>query len=254
MIGPDDRDGETANTDSGEEPTGADTAGNGPVAGRLHRRWWRRHRMLTVTGLALVVAALVVGGCNLWVRMSAASHEYTVADAPSAPVAIVFGAGLRPDGSPSPALQGRLDDAAALYRRGTVRVLLVSGDNGTAAHDEPTAMREYLVAQGVPAAKVVRDFAGFDTWDTCVRAKKIFGVDRALVVTQQYHLPRAIFLCRQAGIDADGAADPHVEGMRNSFTLREIPADVKAAWDAMRGPAPKFLGPAESGVRNALGS
>ena len=133
-------------------------------------------------------------------------------------------------------------------------MLLVSGDNGTTSHDEPTAMRDYLVQHGVPSDKVVLDYAGFDTWDSCVRAKKIFGVDRALVVTQQFHLARAVFLCRPAGIDADGVADAHDVGNRVSFALREIPAAVKAGWDAILHPDPRFLGAPEPGVRLALNS
>ena len=223
-----------------------------PPPAKSSMSWWRRWRPLWVTGLVVALTIVVVGGCNLWVRGSAAAHEYTVAAAPSAPVGLVLGAGLRSDGTPSPALQARLDDAVSLYRLGKVSVLLVSGDNGTVTHDEPTAMRNYLVAQGVPESKVVRDFAGFDTWDSCTRAKRIFGVDRALVITQQYHLPRAVFLCRKAGIDADGVADPHTDATRLIFTLRELPADVKAAWDGVVRPDPKFLGAKESGVQDAL--
>jgi vancomycin permeability regulator SanA len=208
---------------------------------------WRRRILRSVVLLALL-GAVVVGASNLWVRLSAARYEHSVADAPSAPVALVLGAGLKPDGTPSPALQARLDDAARLYQLGKVKALLVSGDNGTVTHDEPTAMRDYLVAQGVPAGKVIRDYAGFDTWDSCVRAKKIFGVDRALVVTQQYHLPRAVFLCRRAGIDADGVADPHADAARLSFTLREIPAAVKAAWDAVATPVAEV--PRRHGARH----
>lgn len=214
---------------------------------------WRRPWIIALAAAAALLA-MVLGGSNLWVRLSASGHEYTVADAPSAPVALVLGAGLTPDGTPSAALQVRLDDAVALYSAGKVRVLLVSGDNGTPTHDEPTAMRDYLMQHGIPADKVVRDYAGFDTWDSCVRAKKIFGVNRALVVTQQFHLARAVFLCRQAGIDADGVADPHDAGNRVSFALREIPAAVKAAWDAILNPNPRYLGPTESGVQVALGS
>lgn len=200
---------------------------------------------------AVAVVALVVGGSYTWMRIAASGHEYTVAEAPSAPVALVLGAGLRADGSPSEYLAYRLDDAASLYRAGKVRVLLVSGDNGSTSHDEPNAMRDYLVAHGVPAAQVVRDYAGFDTWDSCSRAKRVFGLDRILVVTQTFHLPRAVFLCRQAGLNADGVANEHpVHGISNS--VREIPGSVKAAWDAVFRPDPTFLGPPEPGVRKAL--
>jgi vancomycin permeability regulator SanA len=117
-------------------------------------RWRRRRTVLLIVGAVVTTAVLVVGGSYAWVRFDASGHEFTVADTPSADVALVLGAGLRPDGSPSEYLQYRLDDAAALYAAGKVKVLLVSGDNRTADHDEPTAMRDYLTAHGVPANKV----------------------------------------------------------------------------------------------------
>lgn len=220
--------------------------GAAPTAALRRRRW-----ALVVLAM-LIVALVTVLGSVIWVRASTADHEYDVAGAPAAPVAIVFGAGISVTGDPTAALRVRLEDAAALYRAGKVKVLLVSGDNGTTSHDEPTVMRNYLVRLGVPSSKVVLDYAGFDTWDTCVRAKRIFGVDRALVVTQQFHLSRAVFLCRQAGIDADGAADPHPDEDKVIYHLREFPAAVKASWDALWQPNPKFLGQQENGIRTAL--
>jgi vancomycin permeability regulator SanA len=202
-------------------------------------------------GAVFGLALLVVGGSYAWTRMDAAGHEFSVAGAPTTDVAMVLGAGLRPDGTPSEYLRYRLDDAAALYAAGKVKVLLVSGDNRTTGYDEPTAMMSYLVAHGVPAEKVVRDFAGQDTYDSCVRAKQIFGVTRAIVVTLQFHLARAVFLCRQVGIDTDGVADEHPL-VGPGPTIREVPAAVKAAWDAVWQPDPRHLGPAETGVQTAL--
>ena len=118
----------------------------------------------------------------------------------AAPVAIVFGAGLW-NGEPSPYLAHRLDAAAALYDRGTVRAVLVTGDNSRHDYDEPDAMRAYLLRHGVPAHKIVSDYAGFDTWDSCSRAHRIFGVDRAVLVSQGFHIRRALALCTAAGVD-----------------------------------------------------
>lgn len=224
-----------------------------PAVAAPRRGWFRRHKMLTGVITTAVAGIAVVGAANIWVRADASAHTFRTADAPAAPVALVLGAGLLPDGTPSQYLRDRLDDAITLFRSGTVRALLVSGDNGTITHDEPTAMMEYLVAHGVPAAQVVRDYAGFDTYDSCLRAKKVFGVTRALVVTQEFHLPRAVFLCRQVGIDADGVADPHPGGVRTEFVLREVPGSVKAAWDAIWQPDPKFLGPFEPALGQAAG-
>lgn len=247
---------DTAGVDTaGEPPAGepaADEAPAGEPGSARGPRWFRRHPVVAGGVAVVVFGAAVLGSSFAWVRIDSSDHMYRTDTAPAAPVALVLGAGLLPDGSPSPYLRDRLDDAATLYRSGTVTALLVSGDNGTTTHDEPTAMRDYLVAHGVPAAQVIRDYAGFDTYDSCVRAKRIFGVSRALVVTQEFHLPRAVFLCRQAGIDAEGVADPHPGGVGLRFTLREIPAAVKASWDAIWEPDPKFLGRQETALAAAV--
>jgi vancomycin permeability regulator SanA len=133
-------------------------------------------------------------------------------------------------------------------------VVLVSGDNRFTNYDEPTAMADYLVAHGVPASKVVRDFAGRDTYDSCVRAREVFGVDRVLVVSQGYHLPRAVAICRTVGLDAEGVGDWTGERYRTEWRrgqVREVPAAVKAVLDVVSGRDP-VLGPPEPGVRDAL--
>lgn len=226
-----------------------DEHGSDGQAAQPHRA---RKRLLIVAGIGVVLIAVITVGSTWWVRASTAAYRHTLDDAPTTPVALVLGAGLLADGTPSPALRARLDDAIALVERGTVRVLLVSGDNGTVDHDEPTAMRDYLVAHGVPASKIVLDYAGFSTWDSCVRAKEVFGVRRVLIVTQPFHLPRAVFLCRHAGLDAHGAASDHPEADRTSFALRELLANVKATWTAIVHPSPKYLGPHETGIDDAL--
>lgn len=221
---------------------------------RLRRpRPRRRTVALVAGGLALVLAAPVV-----WVQ--AVGQTAVVADAAEVPdtsVALVLGAGLRPDGSPSTYLRRRLDAAADLYARGAVRVILVSGDATRADHDEPTAMRDWLVAGGVPAAAVVRDHAGVDTHDSCVRAHDVFGVDAAVVVTQTYHLRRALFSCAQAGIDVTGigVSAASVRPVQAAvWRLREVPASARAAWDAATDRAPAHGGPPEPGVEDALAS
>ncbi|MBU7599085.1 YdcF family protein [Streptomyces sp. P38-E01] len=187
-----------------------------------------------------------------WVRLSTEGKHSEPGEAPVAPVAVVFGAGLW-DEEPSPHLAQRLDTAAQLYTAGRVRALLVTGDNSREEYDEPGAMRRYLLGRGVPADRIVADHAGFDTWDSCTRAKRIFGVDRALVVSQGFHVPRAVALCRAAGVDAHGvrAAEPPGGG-RYVDRARELAAAVKAGFEAALTPDPRFLGPREQGVSRAL--
>jgi vancomycin permeability regulator SanA len=199
---------------------------------------------MTLCVLALAPAA--------WMHLSADSRIRTVADVPRSDVAVVFGAGLL-DGRPTPYLAHRLDTAATLYRTGKVKVLLVTGDNSTKDYDEPDAMDRYLTRHGVPGTQIVRDYAGFDTWDSCVRARKIFGVRQAVLVTQGFHVTRALTLCRAAGIDSYGVAvaEPHDATWYYGGT-REVPAAIKAALDVTFDPAPRFLGPTDHGVTRAL--
>ncbi|MCX5583052.1 SanA/YdcF family protein [Streptomyces erythrochromogenes] len=188
-----------------------------------------------------------------WMFTAADYRLRTTADVPRTSVAVVFGAGLFGNGEPSIFLASRLDAAAKLYREGRVKVVLVTGDNSTDHYDEPHAMRQYLTHRGVPDARIVSDYAGFDTWDSCVRAKEIFGVDRAILVSQGFHIRRAVALCQEAGIESYGvrAAD-HQDAVWYYSATRELFAAHKAALDAALEPDPQFLGPKEPGVERAL--
>ncbi len=155
-------------------------------------------------------------------------------EAPTEPVAIVFGAGLWSDGTPTPILQDRIATAADLYFSGRARKLLLSGDNRFVYYNEPEAMRQYALKLGVPDEALVLDYAGRRTYDTCYRAKAIFGVEKALVVTQRYHLYRAVYTCRALGIDATGVVadrQPYRTLPYIYWNLREILATSRALLD-----------------------
>ena len=225
-----------------------------PIIKRLLRRRWVR--LLAFAGIvAVVLGGATSAASELWVRGEASGHVYREAGVPAAPVALVLGSEVYADGSPSPFLAARLDIARRLLEAGKVRAILVSGDNMHFDYNEPGAMEVYLVARGVPATQVALDYAGFDTYDSCARAKQIFGVDQAIVVTQTYHVDRAVTLCRTLGIDATGVGDDSVriyrEPWRNSV-VRERGAVVKAAVDAVIRRDPVFLGRQVTTVRDAL--
>ena len=129
---------------------------------------------------------------------------YQEKDAPLSRVAIVFGAGLRRDGTPTPILRDRVETAANLYFSGKVEKILMSGDNRFEYYNEPESMRQYALSLGVPDAAIALDYAGRRTYDTCYRAKAIFGASEALLVTQKFHLPRALFLCNALGLKSYG--------------------------------------------------
>ena len=213
----------------------------------------RRGRV--VASLAGLVGLRLVGSLGPWVlvRAEAAGRVLAVAEVEPQEVALVLGAQVYADGTPSPYLRGRLDRGAELYRAGKVKVILVSGDNAEATYNEPDAMRGYLIASGIPESDVVADYAGFDTYDSCVRARKIFGVDRLVVVTQSYHLPRAIATCRLVGVDAVGVGDdsPVRDATWTYGSRRELLANYKMVWDVVSRRTPT-LGRYETSVDDAL--
>lgn len=191
--------------------------------------------------LALGVVAFVSPTVATWV--GASGRTFTVAEAPTTDVAIVFGAEVYPSGQPSPYVQGRLDVAIALYRTGRVQRLLMSGDDSAAHHHEPSSMKAYAVKAGIPADRIEVDAHGFDTYDTCVRARRVFGITRATVVSQTYHLPRAITTCRAVGVDAVGVGDSSVKATSarwGEFAARERLANIKMALDLLSGREPRL--------------
>jgi SanA protein len=177
--------------------------------------------------LILVISRLVTG---LYGR----PRIFNSTDIPVRRVAIVFGAGLWRNGTATPVLQDRVQTAAALYFAGKVEKLLMSGDNRFIDYNEPAVMRELAFSLGVPDEDIVLDFAGRRTYDTCYRAKAIFGLTEAILVTQAFHLPRAIYLCDLLGVDSVGvAADLRVYRKSSVlyWNMRELFATVGALWD-----------------------
>ncbi len=154
-------------------------------------------------------------------------------EVPHYKVAIVFGAGIKDDGTPSDMLKDRLITAAELYKAGKTDKILVSGDNRFENYNEPEAMYRYLTeVGGIPVDDVVKDFAGRRTYDTCARAKNIWGIDKALLISQEYHLIRAIFTCEAFGIESWGFSatkQPYI--FDKYFQLREFAAQYKAFID-----------------------
>lgn len=167
------------------------------------------------------------------------------AQAPQAQVAIVLGARVQPDGKMSAMLADRVSTGARLYLTGKVDKVLASGDHGTRGYDEVNAMRRGLLDAGVPDRDIFTDHAGFDTWSSMVRAQKVFGVESALVVTQGFHLPRAVWLGKRAGLDVHGvSSDLRGYGRQNSrSSVREWLARPKAVQEVAVGRDPRFLGP-----------
>lgn len=213
------------------------------------RRGKPRTGQLLLAVTALITAWIVyVVLAQWWVFATSSKWIYQrVGEVPAAPVGIVFGAKVYESGALSPVLEARVRAAVDLYHAGKVRKLLMTGDNGRASYDEVTAMKRRAVALGVPAVDVVRDFAGFRTFDSCYRAREIFGVDRAVLVTQAFHLNRAVFLARRLGMDAIGFTAPPgmPDSMIRASERRELLARAAAVSDTLLRRRPKYLGRSE---------
>jgi vancomycin permeability regulator SanA len=205
----------------------------------------RRRRFLQAAAVLAALAVAGTVGANVYVVRAAEGLAYDdVATVPARSVAIVFGAFVDVSRQPSSALADRLRSAVALYQEGRVTHLLMTGDNSRPEYDEVTVMRDFAIAQGVPAAAISRDYAGFNTYDSCSRARSVFGVTDAILVTQDYHISRALLLCRDRGIDAVGLAVPdwqhlperagtsYPPDMQISYMLREYGARTKALFDS----------------------
>jgi SanA protein len=188
---------------------------------------------------ALILGLFVFVGLSLpklIILLFAAPRTFSVEDVPQTRVAIVFGAGLLHDGSAGPVLRDRVETAVTLYQQGKVGKLLMSGDNRFIEHNEPEAMRQYALGLGVPDKDIVLDYAGRRTYDTCYRAKHIFQVDSAILVTQSFHLPRALFLCNWFDVESTGVeANNHYFLKRSHiyWNTRELFANFQAVWDVM---------------------
>ncbi|MCB9140203.1 MAG: YdcF family protein [Caldilineaceae bacterium] len=210
-------------------------------------RFFRRPAWLSLLALGLVAALIAFPYLwRAWVDQRYSRHIYALDTALTqeahARVAVVYGARVYAGGRLSGMLRDRVDTAIALYKAGKVDKLLLSGDNQTLEYDEPGAMLAYAAAQGVPLEDLQPDYGGRRTYDTCYRARHVFQLDAAVLVTQEFHLPRALFTCRALGIDAVGVIadrrpyDPRSVAWSES---RELPALVMALFDVVRrAPAP----------------
>jgi SanA protein len=213
----------------------------GPGSEVKHSRWRHRWRWLALFAVLPILIALALRGYAAW---RAKDRIYTIQSVPERRVAIIFGALVHTDGRLSHMLADRVATGADLYHAGKVDVLLLTGDNSLVTYNEPEAMRQYALVLGVPDSAMVLDYAGRRTYDSCYRARDIFKVDAAILVTQRFHLDRALLTCNALGVDSVGvAADvQRPQGYKFSSMFysqtRELPATAVAVLDLLRHPKP----------------
>jgi len=189
-------------------------------------------RLIIVTVLALSGLG-VLAAHTIWTL--GGRFQASILDAPEVVparrVALVFGAGYWSDGTPSDVMRDRVSAAVELFRSGRVEKVLFSGDNRFVDYNEPGKMREYAISLGMPEEAIVLDSAGRRTYDSCYRARDIFGLSEAVLVTQRYHLPRALYTCQSLGLESVGyVADRRQYVHARAYWLREIPALWLAWW------------------------
>ena len=210
----------------------------------LAKLFARLRAMLLWLVIVTVAIPIIATG---YINLATIGDRYrSSAQIPHEDVAIVFGAGLSANGTPSPMLAERVESAVKLYQQGRIHKLLMTGDNSTISYNEVVAMKQFAHDLGVPIQDITLDYAGFSTYESCYRAHRVFDVHRAVVITQNYHLPRAVYTCRQLGVNAVGLGTPdrEVYGLRGiiPYLLREMLANVKALSDIhLIRPHPTFL-------------
>lgn len=192
--------------------------------------------------------AIVLGIPRLITEIYSHKKIFLQDEIPFSVVGIVFGAGLNKDGTPTSVLRHRVTTAVELYNSGKIQKILMSGDNRFADYDEPGAMYSYAITLGVPAEDIVLDYAGRRTYDTCYRAQHIFGLKEALLITQRFHLPRAVFTCNMLGLKSIGViADRRIYRWpsRIFWNIREILATIVAFGEIFVSKSSPVLGEPE---------
>lgn len=192
--------------------------------------------------LLILIVALCAAAVVGYVDVTSETYIYTPNKAPPSEVALVLGASVTSRGVLSPVLKERADTAAQLYQSGRVKKILVTGDNSTLEYDEVYPVGKYLMALGISQDDIFLDYAGFDTYSSMYRARDVFGVTSVLVVTQKFHLSRAVFIARSLGLDAYGVDAAAPDEHFFALSVREIPASLKASYDIWFGRVPKYLG------------
>ena len=205
----------------------------------------KKKRVLRVLVVMFLFAILLPLGISIYLCASVKDQIITLDEATKldADAILVLGARVWDNGSPSGVLEDRLDTGISAYQAGVSDRLLMSGDHGQDDYDEVNAMKDYALEQGIPSENIFMDHAGFSTYESVYRARDIFQVKTILIVTQEYHLYRALYIARALGLDAYGvAADRSVYSGIVGFEAREILARVKDFFYTLIQPLPTYLG------------
>ena len=205
------------------------------------------HKLILTFTALIILGIVAVAAINLFMIGYAQQYTFTaeeIADFTDVDCIMVLGCGVY-NGKPTPLLEDRLKRGVAVHETGVSKKILMSGDHGQDDYDEVNIMKQFALDAGISADDIFMDHAGFSTYESMCRAKEIFGVDKMIIVTQKYHLSRAVYLARMLGIDAYGvASDYRSFGGQFYRDCREVLARVKDLFVAVIKPAPTYLGEA----------
>jgi SanA protein len=199
----------------------------------------RKAKIIAQSAGALMLALSIIPAV-VFFKTKSAIHN-TADHIPSKQFGIVLGAGLTQDHTPGAYLQQRLADAVLLYQSGKIKKILLTGDNQRHTYDEISAMNNYLLAEGIPQNVIYGDYAGFDTYSSVERASKIFGIKEAVFISQQFHLPRTLYIAEYKNMHAIGFCSKKSYGRKYNF-IREWPATVKSFIDCHLNRKARFYG------------
>lgn len=201
-------------------------------------------KLFLVTVVLILLGTLAITILNFRIKQSTKAQTFsTLQGLPNAYTAIVLGASVKSNGNLSVILRDRVESALFLYNEGKVKRFLLSGDNGSKNYNEPKAMKKYLIERGVPEDHIYLDYAGFDTYDTMYRSSAVFEVESAIVVTQEFHLARALYIANNLNLNYYGyTGDKRAYAHEEYQARREFLANVKAYLELTLGKKPTYLG------------
>lgn len=205
----------------------------------------QKKKILIIFGIFILALFLITFILNIYVYLSVKNQIITEEDYEiigNVDCIIVLGGGIRGE-NPSPILKDRLDKAIELYKLGLAPKIIMSGDHGKEKYDEVNVMKNYAINKGVPSVDIFMDHAGFSTYDTMYRAKNVFGVKKAIIVTQEYHMFRSLYIANKLGLKVYGVSAKKIKyGGRYFREIREVLARDKDVIKCIFKPKPKYLG------------
>lgn len=204
-------------------------------------------KAITVLVILGIIGVLLLAGINIYMKQAVSDNIISEQEAATlnADCILILGAGVYSNGSPSPMLEDRMLQGIKLYEKGASKKLLMSGDHGRVQYDEVNVMKQFAIDKGIPSEDVFMDHAGFSTYESIYRARDIFQAKKIIIITQDYHLYRALYISKELGLDAYGvAANLGTYGGQRSRDLREVLARAKDFTYCLIKPKPTFLGEA----------